>query len=362
MKDKNKHIRLTPTSKLSKEQSTPIQQVESCARSILTHSLDNLFNGCDDLFFDLSSRATSNSEQNLYFESMRELRIKKSGALNNFFQKINEDFDNLEHNLVENKTIKSTANSEILSLVQDDDIERDVAISSMVSKARSNNQEALYHLLIRLDYLIDEQALTDQNNPLDPQQLCNNFADICEMFDIHIKAKIIIYKQFDRLVISQLGKIYATANDLLINAGIIPKISHSIKKDDSSEIDPQNIPAESETTPTNDQPESKQAETQFNELSRLLSNVRRLSDPQTTSHPQYSSNPGPVMSNNELLTALSSLPAEAEPFDADNISNNLHMFIDLILSKSNPFPCQLHFEHVKSLFLYVYESTFTDQI
>ena len=57
-----------------------IKQLEQqCSRTLLT-LLDDMFASCDDLFFDMASRATTNSEQNLYFESMREIRVKTAAA------------------------------------------------------------------------------------------------------------------------------------------------------------------------------------------------------------------------------------------------------------------------------------------
>src|SRR5690606_17526653 len=120
------------------------------------------------------------------------------------------------------------ATAENLTLVQNDTLEQEVALTGMVSKARINCQEALYHLATRLDYLIPKVSIDQDNNPLDPQQICRNFAQSCELFDINIKAKIIIFKQFDRLVAGKLIKIYTSANELLINAGVLPKISHNV--------------------------------------------------------------------------------------------------------------------------------------
>ena len=74
-----------------------LRQIKDDALSILLNSLDELFSSCDDLFFDLSSRAASNAEQNLYFESMRELRVKKAGVINNFRQHYEQGFLILAH-------------------------------------------------------------------------------------------------------------------------------------------------------------------------------------------------------------------------------------------------------------------------
>ncbi|MCR8924129.1 DUF1631 domain-containing protein [Dasania sp. GY-MA-18] len=338
MKNKNDHIRLTGSNGNKASIPAPVTLVKNSAKSILMHCLENLFNSCDDLFFDLSSRATSNTEQNLYFESMRELRIKKAGALSSFSRKVEEHFDALNQpGNTAPKAPPKEPRGDSLSLVQDDDIERDVAINSMVSKARGSNQEALYHLQVRLDYLTNNRSIDSDNNPLDPQQLCNNFADVCELFDIHIKAKIIIYKQFDRLVISQLGKVYGTANDLLINEGVIPKISHSVAKSDSP-AQPETSTANNDTAPPQASAEPASSGTQFNELSTLLAGIRQLGAIQVPNYNQYTANPGPQMSNHELLTALSNIQVEQtrQALSAENAANSLHMFVDLILSKSNP--------------------------
>ncbi|WP_169335587.1 DUF1631 domain-containing protein [Dasania marina] len=338
MKNKNDHIRLTGSNSPKAHSPAPVSLVKDSAKSILMHCLENLFNSCDDLFFDLSSRATSNTEQNLYFESMRELRIKKAGALSSFSRQLDDNFDALHQLSSPKPELTRDATPDSLSLVQDDDIERDVAINSMVSKARGNNQEALYHLQVRLDYLIGHRSIDSDNNPLDPQQLCNSFADVCELFDIHIKAKIIIYKQFDRLVIGQLGKVYATANDLLINEGVIPKISHTIAKASNPEQADTHSAASDTSAPETPSATAATTGIQFAELSNLLAGIRQLGAIQAPNYSQYTANPGPQMSNNELLAALSNIQIEQtrQALSVEDAANSLHMFVDLILSKSNP--------------------------
>lgn len=307
-----------------------VQLIQTNTLSVLMHSMDELFNRCDDLFFDLSSRATSNTEQNLYFESMRELRIKKAGALNNYKHQIEQSF----HHLSTGKTpppAPKKQHNESLSLVQDDDIERDVAINSMVSKAQSNHQEALFDLTTRLNFLIKSTTINEDNNPIGPKLLCNTFADTCEIFEIHIKAKIIIYKQFDRIVISQLGKIYGAANDLLINSGVLPKISRSISNPNQA-ASPEKTEAGKEALENTDNQE--QTDQQFAEVSQLLNTIRQLNNGHIPNFTQYSTNPGPAMSSNELLTALSGL--QTEHSSIETATNNLHALVDLILSRSNP--------------------------
>jgi Protein of unknown function (DUF1631) len=316
--------------------STPpalVLQIKENSLSILLSYLENLFGSCDDLFFDLSSRAASNTEQNLYFESMRELRVRKNGVIENFKHRMKQVFaDFPKPDTDSSKNDESLRNtSEGLSLVQHDEIEQKVAINGMISKARSNNQEALYQLTTRLDYLSTAKRINNSNNPLDPEQICHGFADACELLDINIKAKIILYKQFDRLVISKLANVYSTANDFLINAGVIPTITHSINKDADTKVASQNVNTESssETPNTPNQPGFD-----FTELSNLLSSLRALGLDRIPNYQTYSANPGPIMSNQDLLTTLSLL--QLQHLQIPNHSVDLREIISSILSGPTP--------------------------
>ena len=227
MKKDTDHVQVVSNS--SSQDSLPVllRQVKDNSISILLAHLENLFGSCDDLFFDLSSRAATNSEQNLYFESMREVRLKKHGIIAAFKAELESGFHHLATNskpstLSSGLNTYANSNHSNLSLVQNDALEQDVAIASMVSKAQVNCQESLYHLSLRFDYLIPNTTVNDQNSPLDPQQICHYFADACKDLDLNIKARIILFKQFDRLLVSKLATLYSAANNLLIEAGVLP--------------------------------------------------------------------------------------------------------------------------------------------
>ena len=316
-----------------------IRQIRDNTLSTLLSQIEQLFSSCDDLFFDLSSHATNNNDQNSYFESMRELRVQKSGVIASFKRQVEQLFVDCA---VRNDTAQqATQGNEPLSLVLQDDIEQRVAIEGMTTKARGNNQEALYHLSMRIDSLIPSAVISDKNNPLDPRQLCQTFANACGLLHINIKTKIILYKQFDRLVINGLPKLYASTNDLLIDAGVIPTIGHSVSKEQhkvNSDPTARRQPPTSSKQPTatgsGDQPAFDQQA-----LNQLLHNMVQLG-PDTIPHYQpYSANPGPLMSNKQLLTTLSLLQSQLLLERADHhgaSEKNVRDIVNDILKAADP--------------------------
>ena len=328
-KDKDRFRVVDQTSHSRNHLPSFVNQIRENSLAILVNCLDELFSGCDDLFFDLSSRAASNSEQNLYFESMRDLRVKKHGVINRFKQNLEHSFQKLAiADIGAARRAQDDASADNLSIVQNDDLEQEVAISSMISKARANNQEALYQLNTRLDFLIKTVTISEDNNPLDPQQICKQFADACDLLEVGIKARIIIFKQFDRHVVSRLPNVYAATNNLLINAGVMPKISHGVKKSVTADA-PQPVNVD------NIRPSDIIGESyDFLEISSLLATLRQKLGFQSflPNYYAYSSNPGPAMPASELVRLLTQLQANAEELT----QRNLHEIIQNLLMRNNP--------------------------
>lgn len=191
--------------------------------------LAHLFSATDDLFYDLSKRASSNNEQNLYFEAMREIRVRREGIANRFLRTQSENFSNLiDGNAQEFDTWERDPETK-LSIVDGDDLEVDLARSNMVSRTRDIYREELYELGMRLDHLLLQIEINEDNNPLDPNLMTKAFIDACQAtLEINIKAKLILYKLFEKHVLKQLGHVYADANQILMEAGILPKVPKNL--------------------------------------------------------------------------------------------------------------------------------------
>lgn len=332
-KDKD-NLHILNTSGNQGSQPALLQQIKENSLSILISQLESLFAHCDDLFFDLSSKASSNSEQNLYFESMRELRIRKGGVINQYRHNVEQLFidctqpDNIS-------SAQDSRRHDTLSLVQHDEIEQEVAINGMSSKARNLHQEALYQLGMRLDYLIHSKQINSNNNPLDPQQLCKAFAQACQQLELNIKARIIVFKQFDRIVLSKLGSIYSLSNELMTNAGVLPSISFAAQNNRATSSD-QDHSSESGDQKNATAPDSQGSSISFSELSALLGSMRRLGLGNIPNYQSYTSNPGPQMSQQELLATLTLMQLQASSQPAgERPQTDLRQLVESVLAKSD---------------------------
>ncbi|MGE6687020.1 DUF1631 domain-containing protein [Stutzerimonas stutzeri] len=197
--------------------------VRDKAAQQLRQALQSLFDNADDSLFEIADRATSNVEQNAFFEAMRDLRMKRRNIERGFLQQLFEAFAKLNQYEIGKPPAMDEVSFDSLSLVQNDDLEASVAVDTMVAKVMSRAAQPLGHLTTRMNALISKK-LDDKSNPLGPHALCDYFIEASSSLGVEIKVKLIIFKLFEKYVLGDLDQLYAEANQTLVAAGILPEL------------------------------------------------------------------------------------------------------------------------------------------
>ncbi|TQG16801.1 methyl-accepting chemotaxis protein [Pseudomonas aeruginosa] len=119
-------------------------QVRDKAALQLKQALQALFDNADDTLFEMADRATSNLEQNAFFEAMRDLRLKRKSIERVYLQKVFEEFSALNQ-VQSGKSVPTldTVSFDSLSLVQNEELEESVAVDAMVARVMSRDATAL---------------------------------------------------------------------------------------------------------------------------------------------------------------------------------------------------------------------------
>ena len=203
-------------------------QVRDKAAQQLKQAMQGLFDNADDTLFEMADRAGSNAEQNAYFEAMRDLRLKRKTIERGFLQQVFESFSTLNQYEIGSPLPQVGGVSfESLSLVQDDELEENVALDAMVSRVLNRDGQPLGHLTTRMNAMISRK-LEDKSNPLGPRMLCEHFLKACEDLGVEIRVKLIILKLFEKYVLTDLGELYAAANQQLVEAGVLPELKSAL--------------------------------------------------------------------------------------------------------------------------------------
>lgn len=223
---------VVPLNKVAPERSSPpvvgrlpvvLIQLRDKSALQLKAALQALFDNADDTLFEMADRATSNNEQNAYFETMRDLRLKRKSIERGFLQKLFESFTALTQYEVDKPPSLTAVSFDSLSLVREDELEESVALEAMVAKVLSRDGTALGQLTTRINTLISK-PLDEKTNPLGPAALCGFFMEACSSLGVEIRVKLIILKLFEKYVLGDLDQLYAEANQAMVAAGILPDL------------------------------------------------------------------------------------------------------------------------------------------
>lgn len=201
------------------------------ARQQLQLFLRELFDKVDDAMFELADKANNNHDQNIFFDSMREVRIRRRAMEASFFRSIDISFAQLLDPSAyrdEKQSADKSASLDDLSLVKNDELEEMVAVDGMVNKANEQFAEPIQHLTLRIDHLVPTKVY-QKNNPLGVDVICNAFTDATKTLNVDVKAKLVLFKLFDNIVMTKLGKLFDVLNQTLIDANILPSLKQEVR-------------------------------------------------------------------------------------------------------------------------------------
>jgi hypothetical protein len=178
-----------------------------------------LMENVDDAMFELSDKVDNDRERNMYFEAMREIRLKRDGLKNHFDYELQQCFNSF----ITGKTaVQDVDDDEELTLVELDDVEDNIAIENMIKKARPHFEDDLFAVTERLKLVVRRKEIDEDKNPLDPKAICDCFHKASELLETDIQVKLIFYKLFERFVMNNLGHFYKELNELFVKKGVLP--------------------------------------------------------------------------------------------------------------------------------------------
>ncbi len=200
------------TSNGSSKYSSLINNIFVCVNDNLLMLMNQMLTAADRKLNDKAEQGSSK-----FIDCTQVFRTERNDISHNFFMTLNKS-------LAISQIDSSDSEDGEATLVDQDEMDEMVAITTMHSKAMSIYGEEVHHLEARLEYLeIICEEIFDKE-ALDPKHICEVFQKTIENLDLAIEVKLIFYKLFDQEVCSKLGVMYKTLNQIFIDKNIMPEI------------------------------------------------------------------------------------------------------------------------------------------
>lgn len=211
----------------------PVEKLRDAGLQALSKSLNSFFQKADDHFFELSSKAADGDNHNRYFELMRSIRVQKASMIDDIEKTLKSAFAHLAipaHERNDAATGQWTIDD--LSLVDNEDLEEQVALNAMINLGNEHCGEALQHLTLRLDNLLPVKVY-QKNNPFAPEAVCGAFIKASKQLDCDIKSRIMLCKLFEKSVVTKLDLLCEASNEMLAKQNILPSLKQDMQESQS---------------------------------------------------------------------------------------------------------------------------------
>src|ERR1044071_666696 len=126
-----------------------IAALDEMAASVLSEQLREMFEKADDILFDSAEKARNGSEQQLYYDTMRTVRIQRAKIMTSFRASLHEALLRIaseDDSLSETGSLDATK----MALMDRETVEELIAVRNMENKASALHSHELVELQRRL--------------------------------------------------------------------------------------------------------------------------------------------------------------------------------------------------------------------
>jgi len=209
---------------------SPVGELRDLLVARLGHAIHRMMEKVDDALFELAEKSENIQNQSLYFDAMREVRLKRASIEDGFRSSFRAAFDaKLSSSGSASAAGKVDDPSMEWGLVDHEAVEEQIAVNNLADKVTHGCREELYALDQRLRALLKIDAQTEWSQPASPEVVCESIRRALTDLQSGLKVRLIILKLFDRYVAGELAVIYHDCNEWLIGKGILPELRTQLR-------------------------------------------------------------------------------------------------------------------------------------
>lgn len=213
----------TPGSNTVTDKTALLSAVSRLASDTLGRQASALFVALPRVMLDLAGSTPVVAEQQRFVDALRELSRTQEDIRADFLGRVAAGFSRISRPAT-GSLGPQRISAESLELVSAEAIERHVLATGMGNRARSRAQKALFQLHERMLH-IAPLAFEEQDNPFDPGNIANAFLEACAPLGATPAILRPLCGRFDADVLAGIEDLYAAANALLREAGVLPDLS-----------------------------------------------------------------------------------------------------------------------------------------
>ena len=210
--------------------------------------MNDFHNSISEHFFEAAKETFDLAKQNALFESLGILEKEKNKITQSFINKYENKIKTYSPKdilLEDEAEDKKEISLESLSLVEEDELDNWLSISSIVTNVDADHRDELSKIERRASALYQEK-INKKNNPFGPAIFAHAFQESINEIEIKHAVKLVCYTAFRDVYLSIAEKLYQSINQLFIDNDVLPKLTFKVKRSDSASSSDSSVEQEQE--------------------------------------------------------------------------------------------------------------------
>ena len=199
----------------------------------LQTALGRVLGKSDDWLFDLAQKegAVAGSPA---MEAMRVLRLSRSQFEAAYTRHFENAFEALLRR-ISHASYQSPAGRTVLSLLEEDQLEAQMASEVVAEAVTRAHGAALTAIERRFASMIGSNELEAGLNPLSASSLANGLRSAQGELSLPDNFRVVLFKIYEREIVSSLGVLLTELNARMVNAGILPELGNPRPAEEADE-------------------------------------------------------------------------------------------------------------------------------
>lgn len=204
-----------------------LKKCQNIAVELARQSFQYFLQDLDEAFNLEMDKARSNQEVN-ELTGVQRLFVRNRPELERYYcGYIAEGFVKFKKHELHTELQDSSDQRLELSLVDNDDLEETITLSSIVQKIESDYAEPIWALNQRFAILNGGAQVIEASNPATPIQLCESLRRALRLITLSARVKGVVYRVYEQRMPEMSKAIIEDINGYLKNSGILPNLRYT---------------------------------------------------------------------------------------------------------------------------------------
>jgi hypothetical protein len=192
-----------------------------------SHRIHGLFiPSIESKLLEMADAAVNNENQWRLLQLSRDLVRTQADLLSGFDKRLLENFSLFEEGRLGGIEKPTVDDEQPFSLMENGDLEQSLAVSTLTRRAEARFSEALFALNQRMAILKGGRKLPEGGNPLGPAVFANALQADIDQLQLDARLSVLYFRVFEIILLKNLGDLYDSANNYLIEQGILPHLRY----------------------------------------------------------------------------------------------------------------------------------------